>query len=214
MSERLKLCVHCETFKPVSKFGPVKKGKDKLNSYCRLCCNEVALNRRLADPEAFRIATRKRTGGKSMHENKSCAAYLGCVVSEKVLSTYFKSIVVAPYGNRDYDFTCLEGFKIDVKSACLTKPNNPTHTEHWVFNIHKNEVPDYFFFLAFNNRKELTPMHLWLIPGKFINDHSGFCITNNAKGLASWSAWERPLDKVITCCERLRDTEELETLRI
>lgn len=121
-----------------------------------------------------------------------------------------------PLNNPHYDFICGKGYKIDVKSACLSYPKTniakgkyiKVYNPYWIFLIRKNPIADYFLLLAFSDRETLEPIHIWLIPASKINTKSGITITNTPKALRKWQPYEKPLDKVIHCCNRLRDTIE------
>ena len=137
-----------------------------------------------------------------MAANKRCALYLGVVVAERVLSKFFDHIERMPTGNPGYDFICGKGFKIDAKSACLIKKATGLHV--WHFNVRRNMSADYFLFLAFDDRENLTPLHVWLIPGDVINNVSGIEIHNNPIGMSKWARYERPIDNVVACCEKMK----------
>jgi hypothetical protein len=139
---------------------------------------------------------------KSMKEDKNSSQYLGIYIAERVLSKYFDNIIIMPHGNPNYDYICGKGYKIDVKSGCLLPITKTTF--RWTFNIWNNDITDYFLCLAFNNREELEPLHIWLIPSKVVSDHKRISISNNPKSLAKWTKYERSLDKVIECCNKLK----------
>jgi hypothetical protein len=213
----LKLCPECDTLKPLSKYGIHKSGPNigKLLSRCKKCntlasqayyhthrekCLEVAKKLRYAN------------GVKPMSENKSCPSYLGVVVAEKALSRFFDHIIRMPINNPDYDFICGQGFKIDVKSACLSYPKSgfnkngsvKTYNPYWMYLLKKNPVAQFFLLIAFNDREDLEPLHVWLIPAHIINMKTGLTITNTPKVLAKWLIYEKPLTNVISCCDQLR----------
>ena len=125
--------------------------------------------------------------------NKYCSNYLGIVIAEQVLSKVFKNVQVMPYGNKNYDFICEKGYKIDVKSACLSK------NKYWSFGINKNKIPDYFLCLAFDNRINLNPLYLWLIPGLLINNKTRDSIQMST--LSKWDKYKLDINKVIKCCK-------------
>lgn len=131
-------------------------------------------------------------------ENKSCSQYLGICVAEKLLSNVFEKVIRMPLNNRGYDFICNKGFKVEVKSACRTKWQN-----NWIFNIKKNTTPDYFCCIAFDNRESLEPEHFWIIPGKILNGKVGTSIGDST--IKRWVEFEKPIDKISSCCDRLRD---------
>lgn len=105
-----------------------------------------------------------------MTKNKNSAQYLGDI-AENVLSKVFKRVKVMPYGNPGYDFICGAGYKIDVKSSAIGDKYG-----YWVFHIRQNKIADYFLCIAFNNREELIPQHLWLFPSEFLNYREGLHI--------------------------------------
>jgi hypothetical protein len=139
-----------------------------------------------------------------MELKKDCALYLGVHIAERILSNFFDTIKRMPYGNPGYDFICGRGFKIDVKSSTLRKGNR-TENMTWSFRIFRNTTADYFLCIGFDNRKDLTPMRVWLIPGDKVNHLKGLGISNCTEALRRWSKYEKPLDKVITCCNVLRE---------
>jgi len=144
---------------------------------------------------------------RPMREAKDCASYLGIHVAERVLSKFFGHIERMPPNNPGYDFVCGKGFKIDCKSACICFINHKYPT--WKININKNELPDFFLCIGFDNREDLTPLHVWLIPGADVNMFEGIGISNTEKSLAKWSKYERPLDKVLFCCEEIRNGDKI-----
>jgi hypothetical protein len=116
-------------------------------------------------------------GSLPMEENLSCSLYLGVVISEYILANIFKNVQVMSHGNPGYDFICMNNKRIDVKSGCRQKCTGKS--DRWYFTIKKNKIPDYFLCLAFDNREDLTPEHIWLIPGKDINNYTGVSITES-----------------------------------
>lgn len=128
--------------------------------------------------------------------NKDCASYLGSL-TEQVLSNLFKDVQIMPHGNHGFDFICNQDYKIDAKS-CATG----NKIGNWQFGIGKNQIADYFLCVAFEDRNNLNPVHLWLIPGKDINHKMGITISKSM--LKKWSQYEQPLDKVILCCDERR----------
>lgn len=133
----------------------------------------------------------------TISKNKRSPRYLGCYVAEQILSKVFKNVKIMPSGNHGYDFICNNDKKIDVKSSATENKNG-----YWHFNIEKNQIADYFLFLAFNNRKDLDPVYLWLIPGHIVNHRVGIDIRKST--FNKWSQYELPLDKVILCCDKMR----------
>ena len=73
-----------------------------------------------------------------------------------------------------------------------------------MFAIRHNTEADYFLFLLFDDRENLTPMHVMLVPGVTVNHRAAVSIVNTHKGLAKWGQCERPLERVVCCCEQIR----------
>lgn len=136
-----------------------------------------------------------------MDQNKTCGPYLGVYIAERILSRYFEDIIRMPYGNPGYDLICKNGYKIDVKSSCIRSIDR---WPSWSFHIRENSIADYFLCLAFDNREDLEPMHIWLIPSKDISHLTGINIPASKYGIAKWKLYERPLDKVLDCCTAVR----------
>jgi hypothetical protein len=131
-----------------------------------------------------------------------CPIYLGVHISERALSKFFDHIERMPTNNPGYDFLCGKGFKIDVKSACLTFREG--HKPHWTFRINKNKIADYFLCIGYDSRMALNPMKVWLIPGEKVNDHISLSITNIPNILIKWAVYEQSLDRVKLCCSKMR----------
>lgn len=154
------------------------------------------------NPDKVRINTTKynrRNGHKAMSENQSCASYLGCFVAERVLSKVFKNVVKMPFNNPGFDFICNKGMKIDVKSATFHIKNK---VRRWGFKVHDNSCTDFFLFLAFDNRTDLNPLYLWLVPSKIVNMYHGITVSEST--LSKWAEYALPIDKVVTCCDSLK----------
>lgn len=110
---------------------------------------------------------RANHGGKTMDNNRNCSLFLGVHVAERVLSKVFNNVQRMQMGNRGFDFICNRGMKIDVKSSTMNLSDK--HIYRWQFLIKRNTVPDYFLCIAFDNRDDLNPLHMWLIPGDTIS---------------------------------------------
>jgi hypothetical protein len=198
-----KICSMCGQPKQDDAFYMCKNGirAGRLDSRCKECTRVASRTWRNAHPG--HSAAYQHAVGKCapMEKTKDCALYLGVVVAERALSGFFDHIKRMPFGNPGYDFICGKGYKIDVKASCLNIRQNKTPI--WTFDIRKNKTADYFLCLAFNDRKSLTPMHVWLIPGNAINSRRGIGITNSRRPLSKWAIHERSLEKVNECCNRM-----------
>jgi hypothetical protein len=208
-----RICSQCNTEKPLDAFYVRKSGKHRGKPF-RECieCDKTRVAAYSADHrEKARTRVKKfrethKRKSYSIKDVKESSFYLGVHVSERALSNFFDHIERMPMGNPGYDFLCGRGHKIDVKSSCLHRPNCKDHpgTARWTFSIFRNRVADYFLCLAFDNIDDLNPQHVWLIPGNIINNKSKVSITNSARSLPKWSVYERPLDRVLACCETMK----------
>ena len=147
-----------------------------------------------------KIAERERrykNGGNLMSENTECSQYLGVHVAERVLSKVFKDVVQMPHNNPGYDFICNKGKKIDVKSSCSHKKGR-----NWTFDIGRNQIADLFLCLTFDNREDLNPLNIWLIPGDIINHLTTASISKST--LSKWDKFKLDIDKVASCCTTLK----------
>ncbi|MDD5527347.1 MAG: hypothetical protein PHE11_08115 [Candidatus Omnitrophica bacterium] len=136
-------------------------------------------------------------------ENPKCSNWLGIWIAERVLSRYFNELKRMPPNNPGYDFLCSKGFKIDVKSGCRQSYDN-RRIDRWTFVIDHNKIADYFMCLAFDNRTNLNPEHVWLIPKELVSEKHAVIIYDNRNGLSKWSAYEKPIDRVLDCCKSLK----------
>ena len=137
---------------------------------------------------------------RPMSENKACSSFLGIHVAERVMSHVFKNVERMPPNNPGYDFICGSGYKIDVKSGC--RRQREKHNDMWTFHPRRNIIPDYFLCLAFDNREDLNPEHIWLIPAETINMHSNASISETR--LEKWDRYKLDMNKVQTCCNVLK----------
>ena len=160
---------------------------------CRECANRYA--RGLYASRAH-VHIKRKPVPKSMSENKKCTLYLGVYVAERVLSKVFKHVERMPIHNSGFDFICNRGKKIDVKSSCITKD------KRWTFKIDQNQVPDFFLLLAFDNRKKLNPMHMWLIPSDDVCQRGTISVAPST--VNKWDKYQLPIEKVVTCCKEIR----------
>ena len=139
---------------------------------------------------------REKSGHIPMTSNKTCSLYLGVVVAEQVLSKVFKDVTRMRSNFPGYDFVCSRDKKIDVKSSCADKDGG------WHFNINKNTIADYFLCLAFDNRNDLNPIHMWLIFGEEVNHLKTLSATKT--NITKLDEYELSLSKVTKCCNVLR----------
>jgi len=154
--------------------------------------------------EWSRASHHKCDGVKPMSENRDCSSWLGVFIAERALSKFFDHIEKMPINNPGYDFICGKGFKIDVKASCLRKPKEQKNTR-WEFHTEQNETANYFLLLAFDSRSNLEPQHIWLVPANIARELKGSIrISNIPTAIKKWEHFERPLDKVATCCNEMK----------
>jgi len=171
-------------------------------------CNEGITTRvrcRINRSESITISSEfgKQAGWKGgAITNPNCGNYLGIHIAERVLGYVFKNVKRMPANNPGYDVICNYGKLIDIKSACLGKYK--PYQNAWIFNIAYNITPDYFLCIAFDNRKDLNPKHIWLIPGHIINQHKTATISRST--VAKWSQYELvdKLNDSIVCCDVMK----------
>lgn len=160
---------------------------------CNLCVNDQRSKR---DGKHVIPIHKRKHASTRMDKNKRCTLFLGVHVAERVLSNVFKHVERMPIHNPGYDFICNRGKKIDVKSSCINKD------QRWKFKINQNKVPDFFLVIAFDNRKKLNPMYMWLIPG---DDVCRQCTVSVAPStISKWDRYRLDIKKVITCCKEMR----------
>jgi hypothetical protein len=204
----IKKCIGCGGTFSISEFYLHRRG-DKINpqSRCKTCFSkqgaDYAKSHRKQNAERQRAWAYRTGRATPMRESKECSDWLGIHIAEKVLSRYFEDIKRMPPNNPGYDFECKRGYKIDVKSSCLHHQENKT--PRWRFVLEENKIADQFFCIGFDNRDALNPCHLWLINGKDINEKQSISISDSPGSLQKWAKYEKPLDKVIECCNALKD---------
>lgn len=189
----LGLCRRCYTKQCSAKYRT--NHADEIKRY------RVTNSDKLANMEARR---RRAHGGKPASENKQCPAFLGVHVAERVLSKVFKDVKQMPPNHTGYDFICNKGKKIDVKSACTDTRYN--QRDSWNFRIRKNKVADYFLCLAFDNREDLNPLHIWLILGHITNHLSRVSISKSR--IDKWDEYKLDISKTIICCNNMREASQ------
>lgn len=189
-----KICTRCQLEKQISDFSHRhENGNCTTKSWCKSCSNQYGRD------HAHLIGK-----NKPMESDRTCPQFLGIHVAERILSHYFEDVKRMPINNPGYDFICKNGYKIDVKSSCK-RHGTDRNMPRWMFDVRYNTVADHFLCLAFDDRTSLTPLHVWLIPGNEVNHVKVFAISDSLYGLNKWSRFERPLNKVIGCCNALRE---------
>ena len=170
---------------------------------CKRCLLNSVEQWRKANPEKYkaqRARWQRKQGRRPFYENKECAQFLGVHIAERILSHVFKNVQRMPFDNPGFDFICSKGMKIDVKSSILH--NYPQRRGAWVFRIRKNGIANYFLCIAFDDRENLNPLHLWLLPGSKFNQQVTAMISLST--IHKWDEYKLPIDRVVSCCEAMR----------
>lgn len=139
---------------------------------------------------------------RHMNENRNCSSFLGVYVAEQVLGDLFERVERAPYGNPGWDFKCGKGKLIDCKSGCLI--HRERRSPSWEFNIKNNIISDYYLCIGFDDRKNLNPLHVWVIPGDLVNHLTSLGFANCDRSLSKWKQFEKPINNVIAGCQRMK----------
>ena len=166
---------------------------------CKKCHNKQASSWQKANPKrAKEIWTRshRKRGHLPMSENKDSGVYLGVYVNERLIRHHFKNVKVMPFGYPGFDFICNKNMKIDAKSSCLHKNGQ------WSFVIGRNITADYFLCVAYDNRDDLNIMHVWLIPGKDVNDHVNISIRPST--IHKWDKYIYDIEGFSACCNEMK----------
>ena len=199
-----KTCSRCHETKSLNEFYKDNRAKDGKQSECKKChdertkkyCQEHPEEMTKYKKEWYENIGRERCGCYSMYENKTCLQYLGIVIAEHLCRYLFKDVQVMPYGNPKFDFICNRGKKIDVKSACISLQYNKY--PRWAFTIDYNKIADYFILIAFDNRTDLNPLYLWMIPGNELNHRASAQIRPSI--IHKWDKWKRDIEDAQLCC--------------
>lgn len=212
MKSTLKKCNRCNIWKPQCDFYNNKPSKSGKLSICKTCIRKQNIEYHRKHPllkskrckEYYNKIGRTKQGHQSMEDNKNCSSYLGVVIAERLCRHIFKDVTVMPNCNVGYDIICGKGKKIDVKSGCITMNNKyPV----WEFAIKKNKIADYFICIAFDNRIDLNPLHVWLIPGNEINQNMGVSIRQST--LYKWDKWAHNINDAKICCTELKNISDI-----
>lgn len=176
------------------------------NYICKKCHNKRQRLWQKDNQEKIKMIwtrSNRKQGKKPLNENKECSAYLGVHIAERVLCHVFKDVKVMPYGNRGYDIICNRGMLIDIKSGCmLSHLVDGKEYFRWMFTIERNTTADYFLCIAFDNRTDLNPLHVWLLPGCKLNHLKHASISPST--IHKWDVHRLCISKISTCCDAIR----------
>jgi len=200
-------CIHCGDDIIVGE--NITQGRIDNSCYvCRSCVRDYHRgwmqehhDQQCAYQREYQQEWRHRTGrSKPMSEHRECSLYLGVVVAERVLSHVFKNVQRMPMNNPGYDFICGHDYMVDVKSSC--RHHHKKCADNWTFTIRRNQIAQYFLMLAFNNRNDLDPEYIWLIPADETNHLMLASISETT--LAKWDEYALDINKVSACCDAMR----------
>ena len=197
---KTKICTRCKIELPINEFYK-RSDSNRYRSYCKICYSVYYKSNKDYIRSRKNDWMHKTGRTRPLKLANDCGPYLGIYIAEQVISQYFENVQRSPMGTPGYDIICKNGYKIDVKSSCITNKKN---TPGWVFNTRYNIIADYFVCLAFNNRYDLSPIHIWIIPNSNLMYKSSITITNSEKILKKWSKYEKPIGKVIECCDLMK----------
>ena len=79
---------------------------------------------------------------------------------------------------------------------------NAHGTAYWAFIVNKNTVAEFFLCIAFDDRKILTPLHVWLLPGDLVNHLKNATIA--ASTVDKWDEYRLDIDKTVRCCDSMK----------
>ncbi|MCK4666899.1 hypothetical protein KAU33_09130 [Candidatus Dependentiae bacterium] len=223
-----KTCTKCNISKPLDEFHNDKNRKDGKFPQCKKCVNKNTGKYRKEHRKVLAGKSRKyywnhreeiskqckkryenggrqKAGYQSMYENKLCSSYLGVVIGERLCRHLFNDVEVMPNGNPGFDIICSKNKKIDVKTSSTRskKGKNPC----WGFEINLNKTADFFILVAFDNRTDLNPLHIWMIPGHEINYRTGKSISLST--IHKWDKWKRDIKEAQQCCREIKENEEV-----
>ena len=176
----MRVCSRCGELLPLSLFqnhAGYSGGKEYL---CKACKNKRKNQGR------YKAGKRSPSGS-----NPKSTQFLGITIAETLFKNISDPIQRMPPGFRGYDFISSEGKKVDVKAACIQYNHNKYPC--WQFRVKKNTVADFFACFAFENRKSLTPVHFWMIPGVIVNKKVILVISQSK--LNMWSTYEKPIPR-------------------
>ena len=198
MSQTNPICRRCNVeLNDENWYSSSKERHDYICKPCLMDKNKEWYHANLDKARAQKTRANRKHGTKPMNENRECASFLGVHVAEKVLANVFKNVERMPHNNKGYDFICGQGYKIDVKSSTIHKKRGC-----WQFNIERNKIADHFLCIAFDNRDDLNPLHLWLIPGYVINPYRGVSIRPDT--IHRWCEYQLDINRVVACCNTMK----------
>lgn len=198
----MKKCSRCNIVKDEIEFYKDRARYDGLQSCCKDCSTEMNKTYRENNRENFNKRVREhyyKHGSKPMSENKECAQYLGCHITERILKHVMPNAVLMDNNNPGFDLVCGKGFLVDAKSSTLRYEKNKR--PYWQFHIRYNKTPDYFMLVAYKDRESLEICHMWLVPGDVINDKVNVSIY--LSNIHKWDEYKISHTDALSCAMQL-----------
>lgn len=185
-----KRCTICKEKKILNHFHKDKKTKDGYYYICKECRKKQYTTKEYRESHKIYEKERNHKLGiyQPLGQNIHSTNYLGIYIAENTLNKVLKNVKRMPTNNSGFDFIFNDIYKVDVKSSCLRYKNNSF--SYWKFEIKENIIADYFLCVGFDNRENLKPLKLWLIPGNIINKNKSKCISNSTNILQKWEQYE------------------------
>jgi hypothetical protein len=175
MLSETKVCVACKKVLPRSEFYRQTHGGHM--GRCKECYGKKGLTDR---------------------EGRNSAHAMG-KIGEDLVMLRFPDAVHMPRTHCPYDFECPKGYKIDVKTSCINKSGN------WFFNIFKDDVPDYYLLVAFDDRTNLNVLRVWWVPGDVIGHLVHVSIRPGCKSEDKFEEYRNYDGTLAKCCIAMKE---------
>lgn len=192
-----------------------------------------------------RVKKRRHKTGRNlpMEFNEYCTSYFGVYIGEQqlykeYLLTIFEYVERKDYGNPGYDFLCKyprqefidrypqfklekeKEYKVQLGLRCLYYPKDKS--PFWNFFVRHNDIPDFFLYSGWDNRKSLQPIYHWFFHKdemiRYGNSYStrekfwkreSFTITYNTEYIKRFKKDELPIDKLKELYDRIKKEEDI-----
>lgn len=168
-----KTCTKCHETKPLDDFYNHKKGKNGKMSYCKEC-------------------TIKKTGKYAQEHREEGKEYHRKYNQEHRDEAREKAGQISMYENK----SCSKYLGIVIAERLIR------HLFKDV-KINRNTIADFFICVAFDNREDLNPLHIWMIPGSELNQKGKTSISLSR--IHKWDKWKRDINDAQLCCAELKE---------
>lgn len=181
-----------------------EENSEKLAEESRIYYQDHKKDRKKYHKEWYERIGREKAGHLPMYKNKLCPSYLGVVIAERLVRHLFDDVETMSMHNPGFDFVCNRGKKIDVKSSSTRFRNGKF--PRWIFEINHNNTADFFICVAFDNRTDLNPLHMWMIPGHILSKQGSARISLST--ICKWNKWKMDINDAQICCTELKNREK------